>query len=321
MKRVTLLSVMLLASIPMGANASFDLILQYDEPSFGVAEIDRYDPVSRSYLGSFRINGLLSSASTMVASSATGELYIRSQSTGNIIDVYNYSTGAYVRQIRVATGRMALSRDGVSLRVIEGNSLFSVNPKTAAQTLVATLAQSIPMGSAFVMSPSGRMIVADDSTTRFRSYNTNGTLASTVLYSGGVTTVEQLAFRTPHIGIGTANSEFLGKTNLVNSVNGVEENSVGGLSAESRSLAGYNFISGVLEAHAGMYFVGTQTASPSVLKCASMTTGAVIGPTFDFSQTTLLTGPSTIVLAPEPGTMLALAAGVGVLVRRRRSKS
>lgn len=320
MKRFTLLSIVLLASVPMGARASFDLILQYDEPTLGNGEIDRYDPVSRAYLGSFRIAGGLSAASSMVASSATGELYIRSQSTGNTIDVYNYSTGAYLRQLRVATGKLALSRDGLSIRIIEGNSLYSVNPKTAVQTLVVTLAQSIPIGSAYVMSPSGRMIVADDSTTRFRSYNTNGTLASSLLYSGGVTTVDQLALRTPPVGIGNVNNDFLGKTNLTNSVSGVEESSLGALSAESRSLSAYSSITGVLEAHAGMYFIGTQTASPTVLKCAPMTAGAVIGPTFDLSQTTLLTGHSTIVLAPEPGTMVALAAGVGVLARRRRSK-
>lgn len=305
----------------MGAHASFDLILQYDEPTLGNGEIDRYDPVSRAYLGSFRIAGGLSAASSMVASSATGELYIRSQATGNNIDVYNYSTGAYLRQIRVATGKLSLSRDGLSIRVIEGFSLISINPKTAVQTTLATLVQSVPTGSAYVMSPSGRVIVADDSTTRFRCFSSNGSLTSSLLYPGGVTNVDQLALRTPAIGIGNVNNEFLGKTNLGNSVSGVEESSLGALSAESRSLAAYSSITGVLEAHAGMYFIGTQTASPTVLKCAPMTTGAVIGPTFDLSQTTLLTGPSTIVLAPEPGTMVALAAGVGVLARRRRSKS
>ena len=298
-------------ALPSSAFASFDLLLQADQDASGFAEIDRYDPVSKIYLGSFSIIG--SMPTSIAASTARGELYTRVGS--NTVDVYNYSTGDYLRTIRMNGGALGVSADGQNIQSIHLGNLISVNAANGLASGSVALTGMTTTGNAFSLSPSGAVIVADDAGLAFKSFSAGGALISSSAYTGGVTAVKQLASRVGSVGsIGSNTNSFLGTSNIATTLYGVTEATTGVLSGTSRG-TGLTTNTAALNAHNGMYFVGVNGA---VLRMAPMTSGNVIGAGFNLTQTTNLTGTAAIVLAPEPATMAALGLGVAALLRKRR---
>lgn len=295
------------------AFASFDMLLQSDNDTVLGDHIDRYDPVSRVYLGSFNVfNG---APTSIAASSARGLAFVRSGSSN--IDVFNYSTGEYVRTFFMAGSNLVLNSAQDRLFSVANGLVNSISLDTWVQS--STFVSGVTFSSALYVSTTGRYLIADDTSQNIRSFSPTGALISTVSYSG-YSTVKQVALRA-NSGSSSVN-QFRMTTGTTGVLYGFSEQvSSGALSNASTIISGYNGPTGVVDAHEGLWTVGTRTSAPTVMTVTRMNTAGFLGAPFALSQTSITTGTSAIVLAPEPGTVTALVLGAGALIRRRRKSA
>lgn len=87
------------------SHASYELMLVGDVTD---REIDRYDPVTGTYLGSFG-KGFLSSVTDVKVDSSTGRAYVADYSAGRI-KTFDYSTGLYLGSFTASTGAYFVSQ-------------------------------------------------------------------------------------------------------------------------------------------------------------------------------------------------------------------
>lgn len=297
-----------------GAQAwgSYDLMLQFDSDATLGDHIDRYDPVNRVYLGSFELQNN-SDVTVMTASLARRELYARIGATSTV-DVYNFDTGDYLRSLSLPGETLHLSADQSSLLSNSTTAIRSVDLDTGS-TFTLSMIGATNIGSFEVVSGGG-FIVADNGTRTWRRHAANGALLYNVSYFS---------------------SEDI--SSVVNRPVAGAFGSYAGLSATAGRIqtatdSGSSFSAGIVQsslhsdfhtltsAHAGGWVTTELVSSPGVLRASRFVTNAFLSNTFSsgfiMSQTTLIGGPTAMVLAPEPGTMIALAAGVAALLRRRQ---
>lgn len=289
------------------AQASFDMILQADNDTSLGAHIDRYDPINRVFLGSFPIIAAALGPGNMAVSRARQELYIRS--TTNLVRAYNYSTGEYVRSIPLLSGQLAVSDDSATLHSATGNSINSLNLATG--TVTNRVLSGISNITGLALSVGGRFLVCDAGSGTFRSYTSTGTFIASVPAVNGVVNL------TERVETGDPSPTFRGVIPAGNStIVGVTD--LGGSLTEVTTATPYSRVNSLVEAHEGMWVLGETTAAPGTLRYGRMDSSGFMGATFAMTQTTSLTGATAIVLAPEPGTMLALGGGLVWFLKRRK---
>lgn len=293
------------------ASASFDVLLQgdYDANQFG--HIDRYDPVSRVYLGSFQVGFTL--PEHMVTDVARSIVYVRTSI--NQVQMYNYSTGALLESLTLNGSQLCLSDDGTFLYSLSGGQLRGVNVYSGNGVTPLTLSGLGTDTGGFAFTPNGLILAADNTNARYRLFNSTGGLIFNNSYLGGVTDVEQVSLNRND---GFSTYSYMGITNLTDSTFNTFVTTTLNSPATVDSGSFFAQLTGVVSAHEGHYLIGTNISSPTSLIAQRRTYAGVAASQFTLSQTTSALGGSAIVLAPEPGTMIALGAGVLALLKRRK---
>lgn len=295
------LSVLGLVALTGFAHASFELALL---TTVGSNAITRVDPENRVVLGSFGANRLLNPRGIAARTTGSEAYILNSYDNGSSrVTVMNYFTGATIREFGVTAG---ISFGDIEL-LPNGDILVinntSINRYTSTGGFVQTY---IGPESILSVSYSENFNEVYAHTTGFLRYFN----ADTGLISG---TLSRPAFRGAN-----ANQAF-----------GV---SIGGdgqnlrrldhftLNTTSVNFIGMNSINSIGYGHGNtVYAAGFGTAGQSTIT------------TFDTNLNRLsdawniagggngITGIA-VVTAPEPGTMIALGAGLAVILRRKRNR-
>jgi hypothetical protein len=321
-KKTFTLSVLVLVGLTSAAHASFEMMLAGDE--FG--RVHRYDPQNGVYLGNFG-NFQIGSVSSVVADSTSNTAYIYDGST---VHRMNYNTGAYLGGFnRTGTTSFDLMSDG-NLLVCTGNAYQILDPNSGA------VIQSVSTGLAAAY----KAIELSDGSINVLGYNFGTTdyqffmlrysspTASPTFESLGL-----ISYSFPN-SIPTGYGEYLGNSTV------------------SWSLQSDNFAPANLrryDSSGTSTLVNASLSGQFMANSSGMThTGALVtfgsrGSTGNYSNHLNYMVPGNngvwqtssnpafyssgqirsvaVVLAPEPGTMVALAGSSLAIILRRRRKS
>lgn len=311
-------------ALPSASFASFELGLVLT-----ATEVYRYDVETASYLGKFgtgRINGARKLAINQ--SDGTAHVLSYSSNSGSRISVFNYSTGSLLRSVNLAapSNYTNLSFDNSGNYILSGlyNETSEIARYTSAGTFLGALAAPSATLQTFydgVQTPNGDFygVVQNTTTTlgnRLYRWNSSG-LAPTLVDT--ITTTSSLPY---------FNLDLLG--NKIIAQNGVNVPSrvyTAGVSGSTGVSGNWSYPFGTSGAiggawtHTGYMILWDSSASPNheliFWDEASRTYYPYV--TLDNSPTATALD-FDIVVAPEPGTMLALAGGLGLLAKRRRSR-
>lgn len=298
----------------LSAHASFDLVLVADTVR---DSIRRFDGDSGAYLGEFG-KGFFSTPDQLVVRPSTGEVYVTDQSR-QTVSVWNYSTGKFLREWQLSGGfsggatGIALEPSGNLLTFAEGQiSRFSTSG-----TLLASFNPST-LGSLYSLTvdPSGNIMAFDASGT-YASYTSAFSLRT------GPTVVSAGIY---------GNGYFANSTTLMvpsYTLNGIQRYTV---SATGVLIANGLFGTTVLDLPLGV----APGHTTDFYAAARLATDGTKDSLHRFSRLSTTLAPQTLyteastgtryrgmatVLAPEPGTMLAIGSGVAALILRKRKKS
>lgn len=310
MKAMKFAAISCTALATSAAFGSFDMLLQSDFDNNLGNHIDRYDPLNGVYLGSFRVFG---APTSMAASSARGLVYVKYGSSN--VDIFNYSTGEYVRTVFLTGSNLALnsSQDKLYSAYNSAANVLDLNTQTVSSITLAGQSTS----NCLYVGDGGRLFVADDISMTYRSYSASGAFISSAGY-GGATNVKQIGKRV-NTFTSTTNS-YRVATNQTSTMVGFNETiSSGVITHGYDSMPDLYTVTGVVDAHEGYYYVGTKLSAPTILKSTRINSGGLIASSYNLTQTSLLNGQSAIVLAPEPAPILALStAFLGLLKRKKK---
>lgn len=304
------------------AQASYELLVVAD---FGdgssLGALHRFDPVSRSYFGSFG-SGIVVGPRSVAIRPGTRTAYV---GDFNGLHRFNVDSGAYLGRLNdmAISSSMTFGVDG-NLYSTFGNSLSRINPDTGSFTVL-----NAP-------SPSGFMFGLDASVANvapalyFQSSSANfmtgtftqstGAFAYTSTTSTPATGYSNLHARyVPHRNSGQRRMYVAGSSMSADYVF-VSYDAFGApTGVTATSSANLDEAAGVARAHSGIYLSGRVQGS--------LTQGTILfvdnfgREAYTFGSNVLKNpqGMDTI-LAPEPGTVAALGLGALALLRRRRAR-
>lgn len=304
---ISIAALAIIATVPVLASFDLSLITEVNSNA-----IRRVDPENRVVLGSFGAANLISPGAIAV-DQANGIVYVSNFYTNTFnsrITALNYNTGAFVNEWSLGNslGITGIAfRPGVGLYVPVGNGIRLYN---AAGQLQATFSGN---GLTNIMSVSYSTryneVYAHDTSGTIRRYDgiTSGT-TSGIANSTGVT--GQTGF-----GAVNASNSWGGQSGTDNLVR-LDHATLS--TSTITAIPGFH-VRAVNAAHGNRMYVGGRDAAIS----SSYIT------TFDqegnqVSDRWTIPGGSGIysmatVVAPEPGTMIALSAGILALLRRKKS--
>lgn len=285
-------------------------------------KVHRFDGISGSYLGAFG-EGEVTATSEIAAYSAGNVCFIRNTPSG-VIYRYNYNTGEFLGALTGITGAyFNLLSDGTFLTVTP-TSMRRFNQ--AGAQLESFLP---PTGGAFIQDrgfaaqlSNGRIMVHATNVTGAKGFTSyvlgNASSGPFTRYAGVGTNIG---------GLSASGLNVAFKGNFVFELSSVWAFSAAGawLTAIDNALLP-SFLTSPTDTaygHGGRYFVSGINAANAAQGIVARVDGFPGGGMRGSFGTSILKTPvsMTTVVAPEPGTMLALAAGVGLLVRKRRQKS
>lgn len=302
-----------LIGLPVLSSASFDLALISDS---GTDSIQRYDPISGTYLGSFG-GGILVDPKGVVVNQAQNRAFVLDATAR--ISTWDYNTGEFISSfnlVGIATYMNANSDGTLNIaladrvrRITQGGAFLTEYVRNGT----FGVQQGIVGGDGFFY-----MSTRTGDSPRLERFTASGT------FLAGVTWVADRVLSVPTSGTPSGS--------VYNAINAFEYG--GSMSIEYDHLdfgpSGVMFTnttvlsnpSGIAPGHAGMtYIAGKIRATPTqggVLRF-DRTTG-VIGTAFGQATLQNPTGIATVV-APEPGTMIALGIGIGALLRKRKNSA
>lgn len=310
------------------AMASYDLL--YVPNNFGTA-IQRFDPVNRISLGSINTSNVYdvsanNSSSTVVGINTSNRAFGFDRSTGE----FKYTlaptrVGGYLNssnQFLNYTG-FGFSRNNAD------TGAFLSSTSVSGATQIIRLGEFSGGNTVAVHTTGSGSILATVVSP------TNTTVGSTVLFAPGtygnlngitsVATVPSPGGETLLIGYSpnTTTNRILalsytaGGTSLTSSV--------------TFDLIGFTAISAssnfaITPGHGGSFFVLGKDAATSATRIQHFASASSSGSIIADYTTTAITVPGSIrftaanVVAPEPGSMIALAIGIGAMLRRKKSK-
>lgn len=280
------------------------------------AEIDRYDPVTGTYLGSFGRGYLSGPVYSMALDQANGIVYASDYNVGRIVK-FNYSTGLYLGSTslpatagyfisRLSNGQLLrsdygfvntqrINPDGALVQTINTNGIYVEGHAQTGDGRIWFLngSSGAPMQLYSTTLGSSSISLSYTSTTRPipNSLSAYGNQLAAIDYSGE--TGRQLySFTTSGAGVQSASSIVIGGSGFTGTGTAIGHGNVvyglvtnGGQAIVHRWIPGNNYTSA-----------------------------------FNLTNTTNGFGMA-LVVAPEPGTMIALGAGLAVLARKRMKKS
>jgi hypothetical protein len=307
------------------ALASFDMMLM---PSFS-NRVNRYDPANGVALGGFNAN----SARLITIDQAQGRAFVY-DSANSRIRGYNYNSGESFGISATIGGATSLDYHAGTNRVFALNSggLFFTTPGSGALSTFVTPSAGTTWHTTVV---SGNVItVFGNSGTGnivYESYNcsTGASVGSGSTF--GIVLAASAIGKPTFFASPNAPNGFYAFTyvNLTGGVN-VGRSSVNALGAAGLvtgfSLPG--FASGTVmptavPAHGGFFLVGQSatTATDTLVRKMDNASSFAAEYTNTISGTTFTAGAyqAANVVAPEPGSMIALGVGIAALLRKRRS--
>lgn len=302
------------------ASASFDMMLL---PDTNTNRVVRFDPNNRVALGSFGDFGDPAGVKYVTVGS-NGRAYLSSLFGSTI---WNYNTGLTMGAVAQLNDKISMSPNGNRLFVGVSNLVltYSANLMPEASTPTSFVNNTIAAASdtravAFAWSSNQVAVTAFSSVTgqgtsiAVGSNVTNGSIGSSQVATNG-TTAEAVATYVDSIG-----SRFIART-TINLNTGAIQATSGFLPFGSQFATNANVM--IMPAHGGWWLVGDDVSSANSTRIAFY--GSDFG--FGYSYTTTAVNVPRVgwgghnIVAPEPGTLIALGAGALVMIRRRRAKS
>ena len=331
MKKLQLLAMGILISAGATVNASFEMMMFVEGN-----KINRYDPENRVALGSFGEGELGMFLNPVIAADPTNQGVVAVLNGDGGIRRFNAYTGRYLGAVHTGVDPW-FGNGPMRLEVLNnGNYLVTgwAGVGTATQvsriyssTNGALLSDMLPFGSGYmsldsVQGADGNIY----SLNRFSSNGTSNFYSFVYTSTGSLLGVNQLA-------IGAAATRFgaIGRSGnkiLITGHNHYEAiyHSLGITQPVNPVLWGFfnggTFTGDIAQAHSRTYMhawsnnAGTYT---NRLNYFDPVTNYVSNNTFALPYTNAL-GSMTIITAPEPGTLAALAAGAGWLLRRKKRR-
>ncbi len=297
------------------AQASFDLVFVMD---LTARKIHRLDGGTGVYLGS--IDGISTQSISMSVDSATGRVYVAEGLLG--FSVYNGYTGTLVGS---NMGPYALNASyGLSNDFVYGTagSIYSYadpsqNPFASADLITTVPNGSIGTSNIEAVARVGQTLHAlDDTNKRLVTFDLSDPSSQTYLPLANVGHGNRLAIDGDLVYSIRPSGGILTQA----SFSGLAPT---GTTAINLSGGGLPFlqVNSIAAGHLGtQYLVGSTTSGGQVMRTNRNAAGALYSRR-TYNVPGLQTASDVAVLiAPEPGSMIALAGGMAVLLRRRRFK-
>jgi hypothetical protein len=270
--------------------------------------IHRYDPVNRVYLGSFGQGSLLP-VTSMALDQTNGRVFVK-QNT--FLTAFNYATGEALFSTSTNAGAIAYRENFGDL----------ITSSSVGLLLQGVSMSAFSIQSVYASAPASTQITSDGSSV-FIANPANGTF---VKYSGSSTATSTASFTNPnmtgdtiagmmtsqsgayHFALSATDRRYYATTSLANSVFSGSASTLTTTTAITRGHREYGYYLGATATGFGFqkfYEDGinfqnfTQVALPSQI-------GSI--------------NSAVTVVAPEPGSMIALGLGVAALLRKRKNK-
>ncbi len=288
------------------------MLIQEAIPVGGVFRVHRVDPANGVTLGSFQIGP---ESLGLAASQSRGEMYTM-DINGNL-RTWDYSTGA-LKSIRNVGASLIkdfiISNDQSKLYIVNGGNLvYSYDLNTNGQGVLINepSTQLVKLTQA----PNADIYACDVASGKLGRYNAASSyiLASTETYFGS--TVDQMTF-VPSItpGYGTV---YYGSDGTAFGYNVTYGGNFVFGNGFSFGVQYSNTADAVVQSHNGAYLIGSDTSSSSNVRVAEIDRASYVVRSNMFSGINGVKNVA-IVLAPEPGTFVALGLGIAALLKRRR---
>jgi hypothetical protein len=287
-------------------HASFEMMLIADNTN-GV--IHRYDPVNRVYLGSFGQGSLLP-VTSMALDQTNGRVFVKQDT---FLTAFNYATGEALFSTSTNAGAIAYRENFGDL--ITSTSLGLLRLGVSMSGFGITSVYSGAPASTQITSDGSSVFIANPANGTFVKYSGSSTATTTVTTSSnagltgdtiaGMMTSQSGAF---HFALSATDRRYYVTTSLANSVVSGSASTLTTTTAITRGHGEYGYYLGATATGFGIqkfYENGdnfqnfTQVALPSQI-------GSI--------------NSAVTVVAPEPGSMIALGIGVAALLRKRKNK-
>ena len=308
----------LMGSLSTAALASFEMLLVADNGANTTAtrRIHRFDPDTGVYLGAF--GNFSTDIKSMTIRQARNEAIV---TAGANIFVFDYNTGALKQDFSSTTFTdIAFSQDDNYFFGVTGGSVIWRTTTAAMDAGSFSISAFVSEGAtvqitSIATTSAGLLITGQNRGGSPFEYSYNGV-------SGGVGTLSTTY--TAGVTFGAAENLPGGGAIQAYSFGGVGRAvrySSGGFSGGANFAAsGIGTATAVAAAHTGGFIVGIDAVTPTQGLITRFTSPGAEMQSFGGS---VLRKPVAMasVLAPEPGTMIALGAGVVALLRRRKSRA
>ena len=286
-------------------HASFEMMLIADNTN-GV--IHRYDPVNRVYLGSFGQGSLLP-VTSMALDQTNGRVFVKQDT---FLTAFNYATGEALFSTSTNAGAIAYREDFGDL--ITSTSLGLLRLGVSMSGFGITSVYSGAPASTQITSDGSSVFIANPANGTFVKYSGSSTATTTVTTSSnagltgdtiaGMMTSQSGAF---HFALSATDRRYYVTSSLANSVVSGSASTLTTTTAITRGHGEYGYYLGATATGFGIqkFFENgdnfqnfPQVALPSQI-------GAI--------------NSAVTVVAPEPGSMIALGIGVAALLRKRKA--
>ena len=314
MRHLTLIAALLASSSAM---ASFDLVMVADR---GTKSVHRFDGNTGLYLGSFGA-GFLQNPMSMALDQANNRVFVADQvgagtGAGSVqvrIWSFNYNTGSYLNSFSTAFTYInpQIAYQPTSNRVFVGHDGGIADSYSAASGSFGPGINWLAPQSALATAENGDVWAANGTIVqRFSGSTANYTMASPVSNTSGLGQ-RQMAISNGRIltAGGTSFSTF--STTL----------STTAANSLTTTATSYSQLSGAAFGHGNLaYITGSKTTTTGAISRILYNERLVLS---EFGGGVLQEPRSmVVVVAPEPGSMIALGAGLVALLRKRKiSKS
>jgi len=306
MKWFSVVGVGLAVGLSQVAHASFELALVCDYTGH---KIDRYDPITRSYLGSFG-QGIVSGPVGIAVDRSLNLCYVTDQTLGRTL-AFNYNTGEFINSYSTGGNYFVTHLNNGDVLV---SNYSTVNTTRYNSSFVAQ--QTINTNGIYLeghaQTADGTLWFLNGATSQLF---TGSLTSSTITASYSVTPVASLGCYLTSNGQQLAFEEY--NTGTSHRLYSLTTSGTGVLTSQSVGFgtSGSEMGGGVAIGHGSRVYGVTTTGTASTLY--SWLPGTSVVSSFALSQTSAAQGMA-LVVAPEPGVWMGLALGSVALLRRRR---
>ena len=305
------------------AHASFDLMLLPDQAT---GRILRFDPINQVQLGSLNVH----SASKAVAAKSGSRFAYSTNDQGGV--KFDYSTGERFNAVTFPDGAISLNHDGSRVYETIGSSFvyrYDANlgylGNFTAGPIVNTMAVQ-QYGNARIialgLNSSGDLVAANFDTTSFTQVGPTIMLVAAANYLAG-SNVNGMSFVNGSGMLAYRASDASTRLLRVN----LDANMGASSTTTAPIVTGYatstSSTATVVAGHTGFFVVGTNLSGTGTYISEYVNPNGGVSSVYTLNGVLMPTGRwrAANIVAPEPGTMIALSAGVLALLRRRKKTS